>query len=63
MTINELIRKVFKDSGLTYDEISQKTGISKSTLRGYAPECLSTHLQRSRGSIQAEARSIVVIKL
>ena len=36
MTINELIRKVFKDSGLTYDEISQKTGISKSTLHGYA---------------------------
>ena len=36
MTINELIKKVFKDSGLTYDEISQKTGYSRSTLHGYA---------------------------
>lgn len=36
MTINELIRKVFRESGLTYEEISQKTGISRSTLHGYA---------------------------
>ena len=32
MTINELIKKVFKDSGLTYDEISQKTGHSTTNM-------------------------------